>query len=391
MILDEEYPPDVRVEKEIRALQDVGHVVHLLCYSLNGLTGTETLSGIEIHRIPISKLNYKFKALALLFPFYFSFWKKAIVALLEKETYDIIHFHDLNLAKVCLEAGKEKGIPVIGDYHENRPEIMKYYHHVQSFPGKWLISPDAWGKFQQRYSSQLNHLILVTDEARTYYATHYGVPAAKITVVENFPEVDELLNYEINNTVQQKYAGRKMLLYFGDTGLRRGTGTIIEAAKQLRNDPEYCFVIIGDSREQAKLLKLKEGNKLDNLELTGAMPIQEAVSYFSAAYAGLCPLLRNIHHDTTYANKLFQYMAFGLPAIVSNCTAQETVIMKSECGLVHAAGNAADLVDKILLLKDEELYSQMHRNAAEAVKINYNFNLSGQKLKTLYDQIANEI
>lgn len=390
MVLDEEFPPDVRVEKEIGVLVKAGHQVHLLCYTRAGDTPYEDHQGYAVFRSPIPPLTYKLKALALTFPAYFSFWKSHIRDQLGRERYDILHFHDLNLARIALEAGREAGLPVVGDYHENRPEIMEYYHHVRTFPGKWLISVNRWRRFQQTFTPQLDHLILVTDEAKRYYADNYGIPEDRITVVENYPDPDVLRNYPADDAILRKYKGKKMFLYFGDTGMRRGTGTILEAARLLKDDDRYCFVIIGTSREQPELedMCLRQGGS--NVELTGFMPISKAASYFRAAYGGLSPLLRNVHHDTTYANKVFQYMTFGIPVIVSNCTAQEQVVAESHCGLVHEAGNAADLVARIRQLDDPSLHDLLGANAADAVKIKYNFTAAGNRLLELYDRIADE-
>ena len=390
MVLDEEYPPDVRVEKEMKALQAAGHTVHLLCYTRSDQPLTEDLKGIAVIRVKISPLQYKMKALALLLPFYFSFWIRHILAQLGREQYDALHFHDLPLASVCIQAGQKFNVPVIGDYHENRPEIMKHYHHVRSFPGNVLISIKGWHKYQLSQTQRLDHLILVTPEAKDYYSVNYGVSSEKITVVENFPDPDELMQIEADDALLKKYSTRKMLLYFGDTGLRRGTGTILEAAELMQQDPTWCFVIVGDSREQQQLLEMKKRMKLDNVEFTGYLPLEKALSYFRAAYAGLSPLLRNIHHDTTYANKIFQYMAFGLPVVVSDCKAQAAVVKESASGLVHEAGNAADLAQKIMLLSNAGEYEAMSKNAKKAVENNYNFTRSAKRLLSVYGQYNNE-
>jgi len=391
MVLDEEFPPDGRVEREIHILQKAGHTLHLLCYSLSQKSGLEKVGGIDVFYVPISKADYKFKALALLLPFYFRFWTKNLRKQLKKFSYDVIHFHDLNLAKVCIQEGEKFRIKVIGDYHENRPEIMKLYDHVRTFPGSVLISTQKWYKFQIRYSILLDHLILVTKEAKDYYIQHYGIRKEIITVIENFPELDQLLALPVDRSIVDKYEKKRMIVYFGDTGLRRGTGTIMEAANLLKQNSLYHFVIIGTSREQEKLVSLKEKYGLKNIELTGEMPIEKAVSYFKAANVGVCPFLRNIHHDTTYANKLFQYMAFAKPVVVSNCTSQVNVINESDCGLVHEAGNASDMVEKILTLENPEVYAQMGKNAIEAVKLKYNFDVSKQKLVNLYNKLSDEI
>ena len=222
MVLDEEFPPDVRVEKETNSLIKAGYEVDLLCYTRTSKKPKERFRGSDIYRINISPLVYKYKALALLLPHYFNFWKRHLQELLSTKSYDLIHFHDLPLAKVCIEAGKKFKLPVIGDYHENRPEIMKMYHHVRSFPGNLLISTRQWEKYQEKLTPQLDQLILITPEAREQYRKKYNIPENKISIVPNYPDVKKLKSYRIEQTIVKKYRNKFGIVYFGDTGRRRG-------------------------------------------------------------------------------------------------------------------------------------------------------------------------
>ena len=47
-----------------------------------------------------------------------------------------------------LKINKKLNLPIVLDLHENRPEIMKFYHHLQKFPGKQLISTSKWKQKQ---------------------------------------------------------------------------------------------------------------------------------------------------------------------------------------------------------------------------------------------------
>jgi glycosyltransferase involved in cell wall biosynthesis len=391
MVLDEEFPPDGRVEREIEVLMNAGHKVILLCYSRTGQKGPDEVGPIKVIRHPISKVQYKFKALAMLFPFYFNYWKRVLSHHLDNEKFDVIHFHDLNLAKVCIQMGKKKNIKVVGDYHENRPEIMKHYDHVNRFPGNILISPKKWNQFQVRYSKLLDRLILVTREAKEFYVEEYGIDRDKITVIENFPNLIKLNANVPIPEFSERFRDKTVILYLGDTGWRRGIKTIIEAAQTLKDDLKYHFVIIGTSSIQPEIEKMVNGLGLSNIELTGYMPIEKALSYFPVSKIGVCPFHRNIHHDTTYANKLFQYMAFGMPVVVSNCTSQVNVVNESECGLVFEAEDTIDFVAKIKQLEDPALYAKLSKNAMESVKSKYNFDVSKNKLVKLYEQLSNEV
>ena len=387
MILDEEFPPDVRVEKEIRALERNGHQIYLLTYTRKDKSLTDSYNSAIVKRIVVSKLMYKFKALALVFPFYFNFWKKFIESEIEKNDFDVIHIHDLTLVSTVLKIGRKHNIPVIGDYHENRPEIMKLYDHVKSFPGNILISVNKWQKFQAKYSNLLDRLILVTKEAKDYYIKNFGLEEKKVFVVPNYADLDNLSKFKIDDKIARKYSNKFMLVYFGDTGSRRGTITVLETALELQNDiknNDVHFVIIGDSREQSKLEDKVIELKLKNVELTGYMPIEKAVSYFSAADAGLCPFLRNIHHDTTYSNKMFQYMAFGKPVIVSNCPSQANLVKENNCGLVFTAGDSKMLKQKIIDLKNKKTYKELSDNSLVCVKDKFNTSVADNELIKVY-------
>ena len=136
MILESEFPPDVRVEKEIRTLTSQGHKVFLLATSGKPNPKTDRFEKLEIYRIYQNRLMYKMSALALTLPFYFNFWRKNISLFLAEHKINVIHLHDLPLASVVYQLGKQYDIPVVFDFHENRPEIMKLYAHTNSSLGK---------------------------------------------------------------------------------------------------------------------------------------------------------------------------------------------------------------------------------------------------------------
>jgi glycosyltransferase involved in cell wall biosynthesis len=388
MVLENSFPPDERVENEIDILLKNGFQIVLVCTKRGGRSETEEKDGLMIIRIPLSRFIYKSGALALELPFYFNFWNKKLSEILTRTRFDAIHLHDLPLVKVCAGLASKFGLPLVCDYHENRPEIMKLYYHVQSFPGKWLISIDRWLKYQVKETQKADRLILVTDEAKDYYINNYGVNPNKIIVLPNYIVLDRFRKLILQTDSQPYDHNNFTVVYFGDTGLRRGILTILEAADKLR-DRNIRFVIIGTSREQTLLEKESAARKLENVIFTGWLAPSEAMKLIRSADAGICPFLRNIHHDTTYANKMFQYMAFGKPVIVSDCTAQANFIRKENCGLVFEAGNSDELCDRIIKLTSRIEYEPLSRNASACVTEKYNWENYGRRLIELYSGLQN--
>ena len=108
-------------------------------------------------------------------------------------------------------------------------------------------------------------------------------------------------------------------------------------------------------------------------------------SYLEAANVCTSPLKKNRHHDTTYANKLFQYMSEAKPVIVSDCDAQANVVNECGCGLIHEPGNIDSLAAKILeVYRDPELSKEMGLRGKAAVENKYNWEYSKEQLLEIY-------
>jgi len=388
MLLEKDFPPDGRVENEIQALRKDGHSIDMSCITNKSSHIGEYLGG-KVFRSHLSKINYKLSALALDLPFYFEFWRKNLYRILTEDKYDILHVHDLPLVEVALRLKKKFNIKVIADYHENRPEIMGYYPYLKVFPAKYIISLNKWHRYQEKVSSLVDRLILVTPEAKEYYANNYKVQSDNIHVVPNYANIDHLSAIPVHKDIVKSVSNQFSIVYFGDTGIRRGTLDLIKVASSLTDYSDMHFIIIGHSTEQNMLEKMVQELNLSNVELTGFMPFEIASSYLYGSKIGLCPFHRNTHHDTTYANKMFQYMYYGLPVIVSNCPSQQAIIEKEKCGIVFEAGNREALKKSILeLYHDPAKRQKMGKAGNESVVKKYNWLNAGNEIKRLYSSLS---
>ena len=107
MILDGEFPPDERVEKEALSLISAGNTVYILSLNYGKQKDSEIYRGIGILRIKINKsLRNKMQALYLIFPLYRILWRKKIESVIRKKSIDIIHIHDLPLSDIGISLRK---------------------------------------------------------------------------------------------------------------------------------------------------------------------------------------------------------------------------------------------------------------------------------------------
>jgi len=390
MILDTTFPPDPRVENEALKLIESGHEVHLFCFSFTkDFKLKENINGIHVYRFFCNNFTYKLSALAYTFPFYHNRMKIPLKKFIFESAVDIIHVHDLQIARAVFKIKCNKRIVL--DLHENRPEIMKFYAHVNSLFGKFLIRPSRWKKFEFKYIKEADKVIVVTEAAKNYYCDQLEVEKNKFIVLPNTVRREFFTNYSVSQTIQNKYIGTFNILYVGDTGLRRGTMDLIKAIEIISHKiSNVRLIIVGKSKEDHYLAQAVNDLSLkNNVELVGWQDFELFPSYFKSAHIGVSPLHKNIHHDTTYANKLFQYMAFALPVVVSDSTAQRNLVESTHSGLVHREKNISDLANQIMkLYNDKELYKSCSRNAKIAIEEKYNWDITSKELTSFYNDVS---
>jgi glycosyltransferase involved in cell wall biosynthesis len=392
MVLEKTFPPDERVENELDTLIDSGHNITFICYSKSNNKEIYYHKKAKVISFPISQLmQKKGSALALTLPFYFWFWKKMITSVLKTEPIDVLHIHDLPLISVGNLLKKKYGIKLVLDLHENRPEIMKHYHHTNTIFGKLLISINKWKEYEKSYIKKADKLILVTNEAKKWYQEKYHIRLENTFVVPNFANLKVIEANQKKFALDEIWKNKKLVVYLGDTGLRRGTLTILQAAKEMEKCADsYHFIIIGTSKEQSKLVDYIKKNNLGNAQLLGWKSLESSIGIIKNAYVGLCPLVRNIHHDTTFANKIFLYLACKIPVIVSDCTAQKNFVESYQCGLVFEAENHLDLQKKLLMLENDSFYHKLKSMAETTSKTEGNWEKSAQTLLELYRSLEFE-
>ena len=183
MILDAEYPDDARITNQCDELTKYNHEVHLFCLSYKkSFVNSERIKKINVHRFYCNKLTYKLSALANDLSLYSIFLSKKILKFIENSGVEILHIHDIQIAKAAIKAANKCGIEYNIDLHENRPEIMKFYKHVNSFFGKLFISPKRWKIAEESFVKKANKIIVVTDKAKEELLSRVNINQKKIIV-----------------------------------------------------------------------------------------------------------------------------------------------------------------------------------------------------------------
>ncbi len=387
MLLDNEFPPDLRVENEMRTLAKAGYDIHLLCYDFSGLKSKiETFDkSITIHRVKVSKqFHNKFNALALTLPVYFSFWKKQTKDFIIQTNIDIIHVHDLRLTHVGHWVKQKFKIPFVLDLHENYPAALSYYTFSTSFPGNLLISIKRWKKYEREQVSKADAIIAVIEEMGERINA-LGVSPNNIFVIPNYINIETFDDHKINVKINRK-DNEILLIYSGGFDRHRGLETVINAMQHIQSINENIKLhLVGSGKTETELKELVNKLNLENVTFHGWQKERTIPSFIEACDIGIVPHLKNNHTDFTIPHKLFQYLFKRKAVIVSDCNPLKRLVNKMQAGLVFKSGDDKDLSEKILTLANSpDLRNQMAEKGYNSIIQKYNWQTSALELNRLY-------
>ena len=390
MILDAPFPPDPRVENEAVSLVENGHEVFLFCLKYADEKASDIINGIQVKRYSSNTFEYKLSALAYTIPLYSVIMQKKIAKFIRETNIEALHIHDMRIAGAVYKVNVNFNLPVVLDLHDNIPEVMKLYPHLQKFPGKHLISPKKWKQKEEEFIKKANKVIAVSPEFIETLAVRLPLEKDKLVLVPNTIRKTFFEDYKVNETIIKKYKSKFVILYLGDTHLRRGIQTAIAALVKLKDTiPEIKLVIVGKNTTDIILRKQVSNLQLEQfVDFEGWQNVSLFQSYILASEICISPLHRNLQHDVAYANKIFQYMSFAKPLLVSDAIAQKKLVEKVACGLVHKERDSKDFSNKVLALyKSKPLRMELGESGRKFVQNEFSWEQTSEKLINLYNNM----
>ncbi|MGC9374815.1 MAG: glycosyltransferase family 4 protein [Bacteroidales bacterium] len=390
VIVDNEFNHDARVRNECKILAEAGHQVTVLCFNFGKYQTFEKIEQINVHRI---KINHKLRNILFAFnnsiELYNLFWSAKIKKFIHKNNIQALHVHDLYMAKAAHYATKNTTINFTLDLHENYPAAVKGYQWMYQFPFTYLIKPKKWERLEKKYLGYPKNIIVLSESFRDDLQLKYPFLKEKAFVVyPNVPDLEAFKNYQIDQTIYPKNDDF-ILFYFGVISQRRGIFTVIEALKKIIKDiPSVKLLLIGpaDKAEKEKFLKtIHHTNLKKHITWYPWKDISLLPSYIHCSDVCLSPIVKNDQHESGVANKVFQYMLFERPLVVSDCKPQAKIISEEQCGLVFKSGDTEDLAQKVITLyQNKEMRIKMGENGKKAVEKKYNTQNYVKNLVNLY-------
>jgi len=227
---------------------------------------------------------------------------------------DIYQIHDPELIPVAMLLKVISGKPVIYDIHECYPELFLHKEYLSVFQGK-LVSAII---------RQLEKLAVSFFDASIAATEHISEQFKQVLVLHNYPLLSEWQN--VPDTPQRFHS--RNICYLGSITRERGLTQLVKALELVD-----CTLHLAGAYEpkeyREELAKLRGFEKVIEY---GYVNRVQAAELLAKCAIGVVFLERCPNYIHSLATKMFEYMAAGLPIIVSDLPANVKLLDRAGCG-----------------------------------------------------------
>ena len=307
-------PLDRRVWQEARSLRDAGYVVSVICPVGGDYQDRyEVLENIHIfrHTLPTeadTAFGYLVEYTAALF------WEfRLAFKVLRKPGFDVIQA--CNPPDLIFIVGLFFKIffrkKFIFDHHDINPELYEAKFGKRGFFWRLLL-------FFERLTFKAADASIATNQTfKDIAVKRGGMDTEKVFIVRSTPDASRFKRplHEVERAESNTF----MVGYVGIIGRQDGVDLLIHAIHHLVIDLGLDFVrckIVGSGTEVDGLKQLSTSLGLsDHIEFTGFLSGDDLLQALSSFDAGVIPDPKNVYNDKISMNKVFEYMAMGVPFV----------------------------------------------------------------------------
>ncbi|MEN3036941.1 MAG: glycosyltransferase family 4 protein [Candidatus Methanosuratincola petrocarbonis] len=355
---------DTRIfHKECKTLASAGYDVTLIVQH----DCDEVLEGIRIVALPRPR-NRFYRILGLT-------WQAFKLAL--RQHADVYHFHDPELLPIGVLLKLFTQAKVIYDVHEDVPQQILTKH--------WIAAPlrrplsivfDVAEKFMAR---ALDAVVVATEGIAEKFERLDPV------VIHNYPDL-RMLPTQTPLLLENR---ENTIVYIGGINKLRGAFEMVRALGDLDPAINMSLNLIGrfEPASLEKELQVMPGYR--RVRFLGWLPWTAAWQRAHGAMAGLVLFHPAPNHTRSLPNKLFEYMAAGLPVIASNFPLWKQIIEEARCGITVDPLKPEEIAGAIeYLIAHPKEARAMGENGQRAVVERYNWEKEGERLIKLYEELV---
>lgn len=355
------YEIDSRVRQYAEALVERGDEVDFIGLGGEGQPAKDAVGGVRVFRIQRrdfrekGKISYLFRLLRFLISSMVFLSRKHL-----RRHYDLIHIHSVpDFLVFAAWFPKLTGAKIILDIHDVVPEFYatKFNVPLGSTIFKLLLLME---KLSARFA---NHVIIANDIWRQKLISR-SVPPSACTTVLNYP-----IHVVPHGRADRRNDSQFVILYPGTLNHHQGADVAVRAFAAIQDKiPGAQFQIYGQGAEFENISRLIQELCLqEKILLRPQVSHEEILRVIENSDLGVDPKRTDGFADEAFGGKIFEFMALGVPMVVSNTRANRYYFNDSVVRFCRG-GDVEDLARSILeLYEDKNARRQMVRNAVDFI------------------------
>ena len=373
MLLRNPFTHDSRVEKEARSLIGAGYRVTVVADAAEGLPSRERRGRIDVRRLD--------RRLRRMPGVRFLVHEARLARALRALKPDVLHAHDSNALIAVGLAARSLGVPFVYDAHDlwlGRPRRER--GHVY-FALNQLLYRIVEGLLVPRAAVTITVSEPIVRHLRRRYRLR------RVELVPNYPEPGSAgARSELRSLVGGGSIGHRgaVVLYLGGLMAGRGLEQLVGA---IGLAPSTELAILGDGPLAPDLLRRAAGvGAADRVHLLAPVAPEEVTAYAASADVGVSPIVPScLNYRYSLPNKLFQYMAAGIPVVASDLPQVREVVDGARCGVVVDTTRPSAIARAIEQLASDPAEARaMGTRGRAAVEERYHWAAAGAVLVRAY-------
>lgn len=285
---------------------------------------------------------------------------------------EIYHFHDPELIPVGLKL-KKQGKKVIYDVHEDYGEDILNKEWLPKILRNTVAK--IFDRYEKKAVNSFDGIVTATPHIMTKFKS-YNINTIDIN---NYPILSGKATHDSKGTLKSKCVNFV------------GAINRIRAIVEMVSSMEFTdakLILAGNFTTLKDFILVKSMKGWAKVDYRGQVSRSEIEKIFAESIAGLVLYHPGPNHTDSQPNKLFEYMAAGLPVIASNFPLWKEIVEKNSCGICVNPLNSKEIAEAInWVLKNPQQAAEMGRNGRKAIEEKYNWDAESRKLISFYEQI----
>ena len=345
--------------RECASLAHQGYEVHLIV--ANQQPGE--FPGVHIHAVQAPAQNRLTRM-----------WSTSLAVFRKALEVDaaVYHFHDPELIPIGRKL-QRKGKKVIYDVHEHVPNQIRTKYYLPAIVRPVIAT--LFDFYEKRMAAKMDGVITAVDTVRDRL-----LPVNHRTVdINNYPEGDLLY---VENDWSKK---NRDVIYVGLINEIRG---IRELLASLAGPGAWKLTLVGTFGAPALEKEMTKQPGWGRVDYLGQQPRKTVADLLAASRTGIVTFLPAPNHNKNQPNKLFEYMAAGIPVVCSDFSRWKKIVEDRGCGLCVDPADPEAIARAVeYLLTHPEEAKAMGQRGRQAMESTFNWASEERKLLDLYEKI----